>query len=74
MVLTASPFPIDRFATGFEIYGADSGVVDSELEKVKSGTIVVLTKNGSSQSSYQEYDLYYTCNYNSIITCSLSML
>ena len=34
----------------------DFNISDSELKSVEAGTVMVLTENGSLQSSYQEYD------------------
>jgi len=43
-------------ATNYRVWSNDFGTLDSELENVESGTIVVLTENRSLRSSYQEYD------------------
>lgn len=43
-------------ANSFHVWGTDFGTLDSELENVESGTVVVLTENRSLRSSYQEYD------------------
>jgi hypothetical protein len=34
----------------------DFDVADSELKNVEAGTVMILTENGSLQSSYKEYD------------------
>ena len=34
----------------------DFDISDSETNRIEAGTVMVLTENGSLQSSYQEYD------------------
>jgi hypothetical protein len=59
--ITAGRFEGDVEITGdIRLLNADCAedfdVVDSDLKNVEPGTVMVLTENGSLQSSYEEYD------------------